>query len=99
MQSLEAAILLRLPPRDDLDADAGLEQPDPELGKTRGASRGEWWASVGADRRWQSEFEEGGVEYWAHVLAVGVEEGLTAQQVPAEGIDERERIASPSVAG
>ena len=63
-----SAILLRLARRDDLDANAELEEPDRELGETRRPARGEGRAAVGTNRRGQAELEERGIEDRLDVL-------------------------------
>jgi len=62
MESLEPAVLLRLPRRDDLDANAELEEPDRQLRQSGGPCRGKRRAPVRADRERQAELDECGVE-------------------------------------
>ena len=45
----------------------------------------------------QAEFLESGIENALDRGAVGIEEGLAAQPVPAPGVEEREHLAPPPV--
>lgn len=99
MHSLVLAVLLRLSGNDALEPNAEPEQPDRERRETTGAGRRERRAVVGPDRGGETELAKRGVEHAADGVAVGVLDDFAANEEPAEGIGDRERIADGVVVG
>ena len=99
MHALVASVLLRLAGSDPLRRNPGLDHENRKARQPADAGRGEWRAVVGAKPERQAEFAEGGVEHRPDMLGVALRQRLTAQQIAAHRVGERQRFATGAVAG
>jgi hypothetical protein len=98
VQPLQSAVLLRLARRDPLRRHPRLDE---QHGQPRqaAAGAGKRRAVVGAQRLRQAELAEGGVEDRPNMLGVAPGQHLTAQQIAAVRIGQRQRLTTRAVAG
>src|SRR5690242_8151786 len=99
MQSFEAAVLLRVPRLDPLWNDPQLDQVHRQAGKPSNGAGCKRRTVVAANSVRKSVLPKGGFQHPQHLLGVGVVHRLTAQQIPATSIAQRERIDALTVAG
>ncbi len=98
VQPLMRAILLRTPGPNALVGDAELEPPDVQVVEAVNPGRGERGAVVTADRVRQAAGAEELAEGRCHTGPADIEQPLATEQVAAEVIDDRKRVAVDSVA-
>ena len=99
MQPLQAAVLLRLAGRNALGHGPGLDHFDGKLRQPAGAARGKWRPIVRAQPQRQAEFAECRIKHRPNMLRIGARQCLTAQQVAAMGIAQRQRLTTRTIAG
>ena len=96
MHALVPSVLLRLAGSDPLRLNPGLDHENRKPGHPSDAGGGERRTVVGAKPERQAEFAEGGVEHRPDVLGVAPGQHLTAQQIAAVRVGERQRFATGS---
>ena len=97
VHALVAAILLRLARRDPFHANPQPHPPHAQPAQSRQTGGGERRPIIAANRRREPVLPERGLQHRASHSAVGLRQRLTAQQVPAPRITEREGVAASSV--
>ena len=99
MQPFQTAVLLRLAGSNALRHDASLDHLDRELRQAAGATRGKRRSIVRAQSKRQAELAERCIQHRPDVIRIGACHRLAAQQIAAVGIAQRQRLATPAVAG
>ena len=94
MHALVPSVLLRLAGSDPLRLNPGLDHENRKPGQPSDAGGGERRTVVGAKPERQAEFAEGGVKHRPDVLGVAPGQRLTAQQIAAVRVGERQRFAT-----
>src|SRR6266508_2917969 len=99
MQPLQSTVLLRLAGRNALRHHPGLDHLDRQLRQPARPARGKRRSIVGAQPMRKAELAECRIEHWPYVFGVGARHRLAAQQIPAVGVAQRQRLAMRAVAG
>src|SRR5215831_6161628 len=99
MQPLEPTVLLRFAGGDALRPDPRLDDLDRQPRQSAGAGRRKWRPVVRAQPQRQTKFQKRDIEHRPDVLAVSPPQRLAAQQVPAVGVAQGQRLAMRAVAG
>jgi len=97
VQPFEGAVFVGTPRDDALVGDAWLKPPHIEAVEPVNAGGGKWRAVVSADRLGQSGGPKELAEVRFHRRPADVREPLAAEQVAAEVIDDRQRVATDPV--
>ncbi len=96
---LVAPVLLGMPGRDALEADAQAQPPHGEFAQTiQRMRRGERHAVIGADRVGQSKVLERALEHREGIALARAGLRFTGNQVAAREIGDRQRIAIAMIA-
>jgi len=99
MHALVSSVLLRLAGSDPLRLNSGLDYKHRKPRQPSDAGGGERRTVVGAKPPRQAEFAERRVEHRPDVLGVALRQRLTAQEIAAVSVGERQRLATGAVAG
>src|SRR6266567_2205655 len=99
MHTLVPAVLLRMPGLDALGHDAQLDPPHRQTRQPGQRPRSKRRAVVGADGLRQAVLAESRFKNGLHAPGVGLLHRLTAQQLPAVRIGDRQRINALSIRG
>src|SRR6266700_2308665 len=99
MHTLVPAVLLRMPGLDALGHDAQLDPPHRQTRQPGQRPRSKRRAGVGADGLRQAVLAESRFKNGLHAPGVGLLHRLTAQQLPAVRIGDRQRINALSIRG
>ncbi|MDB4990045.1 MAG: hypothetical protein JWN04_5223 [Myxococcaceae bacterium] len=97
MHPLVASVLLGMAGLNAFVLDAELHPPHRMTRQTSSTTTGEGRSVVGANPVWKSVLTIRRLEYGLHTHRFGRPQCCAAQQHPAEGIGDRERIAAPAV--
>ena len=99
MHAFVPSVLLRMSRLDPFWPDAQLHPPYRQPRQPAHRARGERRPVVGADRLGHSMLAECGLEDGLHPRAVGLLHRLAAQQIPAVGVGDGQRIDARTIAG
>src|SRR5947209_10887816 len=99
VHALMPAVLLRLAGLDALWNHAGLDQLDRQPRQSAGATRGKRRAVVGSHVMRKPELAECRIQHRPDMIGVGARQRLTAQQIAAMRIRDRQRLAALAVPG
>ena len=99
MQPFPTSVLLRLAGVNPLRDDPQLHPPCRQPRQSAHGQRRQRWPLVGAQRSRQSILAESRFPHWFHLPVARARQQLTAQQVTAASIAQRQRLAALPVAG